>query len=175
MNKRWPIRAVPIEFRSVMPGCNGLQRDCWSPCPMVECESAPRPPEYAIGKPIGSGSFDDSCQCDGVPREIEGYGTDVFFAECQRFIPEKSKSLTSSILRSTPCTARTPSHRSTRLSQSSNGKMEDRLLGRKSNHEQPSCTRDLERTPTALAAFMHGAERKAGFHLCCPKKSQIAS
>ncbi|PAY16909.1 N-acetylgalactosamine-6-sulfatase [Rhodopirellula sp. SM50] len=43
-----------------------------------------------IGNPIGNDYFDDTYYRNGVPEKIEGYCTDVFFAECQRFIDQAS-------------------------------------------------------------------------------------
>ena len=39
-----------------------------------------------IGNPIGNDFFDDTYFRNGLPEKIDGYCTDVFFAECQRFI-----------------------------------------------------------------------------------------
>ncbi|EMI16472.1 N-acetylgalactosamine 6-sulfate sulfatase (GALNS) [Rhodopirellula maiorica SM1] len=43
-----------------------------------------------IGNPIGNDYFDDTYYRNGVPERIEGYCTDVFFRECQRFIGQIS-------------------------------------------------------------------------------------
>ncbi|MCP4787687.1 MAG: arylsulfatase [Fuerstiella sp.] len=43
-----------------------------------------------IGNPIGNDYFDDTYYRNGVPEQIEGYCTDVFFAECQRFVTQPS-------------------------------------------------------------------------------------
>ena len=43
-----------------------------------------------IGNPIGNDFFDDTYFRNGLPEKIDGYCTDVFFAECQRFITQKS-------------------------------------------------------------------------------------
>ncbi|WP_146514141.1 arylsulfatase [Rubripirellula amarantea] len=43
-----------------------------------------------IGNPIGNDYFDDTYYRNGVAEKIDGYCTDVFFAECQRFITQKS-------------------------------------------------------------------------------------
>ena len=43
-----------------------------------------------IGNPIGNDYFDDTYYRNGLPEKIDGYCTDVFFAECQRFITQKS-------------------------------------------------------------------------------------
>jgi uncharacterized sulfatase len=43
-----------------------------------------------IGNPIGNDYFDDTYYRNGVPEKINGYCTDVFFAECQRFIRRSS-------------------------------------------------------------------------------------
>ena len=43
-----------------------------------------------IGNPIGNDYFDDTYYRNGVAEKIEGYCTDVFFAECQRFISQTS-------------------------------------------------------------------------------------
>ncbi|MCM2375227.1 sulfatase-like hydrolase/transferase, partial [Aporhodopirellula aestuarii] len=43
-----------------------------------------------IGNPITNDYFDDTYYRDGTLDRIEGYCTDVFFEECQRFIAEKS-------------------------------------------------------------------------------------
>ena len=43
-----------------------------------------------IGNPTGNDYFDDTYYRNGLPEKIEGYCTDVFFAECQRFITEPS-------------------------------------------------------------------------------------
>jgi uncharacterized sulfatase len=43
-----------------------------------------------IGNPIGNDYFDDTYYRNGVAEKIDGYCTDVFFAECQRFITERS-------------------------------------------------------------------------------------
>ncbi len=43
-----------------------------------------------IGNPIGNDYFDDTYYRNGLPVKIDGYCTDVFFAECQRFITRSS-------------------------------------------------------------------------------------
>jgi uncharacterized sulfatase len=43
-----------------------------------------------IGNPIGNDYFGDTYFRNGVPEKIDGYCTDVFFAECQQFITHKS-------------------------------------------------------------------------------------
>lgn len=43
-----------------------------------------------IGNPVGNDYFDDSYYRNGVPEKIDGYCTNVFFAECQRFIRQNS-------------------------------------------------------------------------------------
>ncbi len=43
-----------------------------------------------IGNPIGNDYFDDTYYRNGVPERIVGYCTDVFFAECQRFVTQQS-------------------------------------------------------------------------------------
>lgn len=41
-----------------------------------------------IGNPIGNDYFDDTYYRNGIHERIEGYCTNVFFAECQRFISQ---------------------------------------------------------------------------------------
>lgn len=43
-----------------------------------------------IGNPIGNDYFDDTYYRNGVTEKIDGYCTDVFFAECQRFVTQPS-------------------------------------------------------------------------------------
>ena len=43
-----------------------------------------------IGNPMGNDYFDDTYYRNGVAEKIDGYCTDVFFAECQRFVTEIS-------------------------------------------------------------------------------------
>jgi arylsulfatase A-like enzyme len=43
-----------------------------------------------IGNPIGNDFFDDTYYRNGLPEKIDGYCTDVFFSECQRFITQTS-------------------------------------------------------------------------------------
>ena len=43
-----------------------------------------------IGNPIGNDYFDDTYYRNGVPEKIDGYCTDVFFAECRRFVTQSS-------------------------------------------------------------------------------------
>jgi uncharacterized sulfatase len=43
-----------------------------------------------IGNPTGNDFFDATYYRNGSPEQINGYCTDVFFAECQRFVSEKS-------------------------------------------------------------------------------------
>ncbi|TWU55597.1 arylsulfatase [Rubripirellula reticaptiva] len=43
-----------------------------------------------IGNPIGNDYFDDMYYRNGKPEKIDGYCTDVFFAECQRMIAQPS-------------------------------------------------------------------------------------
>lgn len=44
-----------------------------------------------IGNPIGNDYFDDTYYRNGKREQIDGYCTDVFFAECQRFIQKESE------------------------------------------------------------------------------------
>lgn len=44
-----------------------------------------------IGNAIDNDYFDDTYYCNGSPEQIAGYCTDVFFAECQRFITQQSE------------------------------------------------------------------------------------
>ena len=66
-----------------------------------------------IGNPIGNDYFDDTYYRNGMPEKIDGYCTDVFFDECERFISELPKSRFSSTCHSTRCTVRTRSPKST--------------------------------------------------------------
>ena len=43
-----------------------------------------------IGNAIGNDYFDDTYYRNGSPEQIHGYCTDVFFAECQRFITRQA-------------------------------------------------------------------------------------
>ncbi|WP_372722365.1 arylsulfatase [Novipirellula sp.] len=43
-----------------------------------------------IGNPIGNDYFDDTYYRNGVREKIDGYCTDVFFAECERFVTQPS-------------------------------------------------------------------------------------
>ncbi|GAA5505286.1 arylsulfatase [Novipirellula caenicola] len=43
-----------------------------------------------IGNPIGNDYFDDTYYRNGVREKIDGYCTDVFFAECERFVTQAS-------------------------------------------------------------------------------------
>ena len=43
-----------------------------------------------IGNPIANDFFDDTYYRNGVPERIDGYCTNVFFAECRRFVTEES-------------------------------------------------------------------------------------
>lgn len=43
-----------------------------------------------IGNPSGNDFFDDTYYRNGIPEKIDGYCTDVFFRECERFVSEKS-------------------------------------------------------------------------------------
>ncbi|MGI9472678.1 MAG: arylsulfatase [Rubripirellula sp.] len=43
-----------------------------------------------IGNPVGNDFFDDTYYRNGTPEQIDGYCTDVFFRECERFITQSS-------------------------------------------------------------------------------------
>ncbi len=44
-----------------------------------------------IGNPTGNDFFDDTYYRSGIAEKIDGYCTDVFFGECQRFVSEESE------------------------------------------------------------------------------------